>query len=228
MKYFKTGITLMLCASLVLTSCGNVSRTAMGVGIGTAAGAAAGAGIGIATGNTALGTAIGAVVGGVAGGLIGRHMDKQRQELEEILPEAASIETVNDGEAIKVTLESGILFATNSTAIGESAKTALRNFAANLNQNPDTDLQIVGHTDITGTVEYNQGLSEKRARSVRDYLMLQNVDGARMTTIGKGIHEPVADNNTIAGRLQNRRVEIFILPNAKMIEEAQKEAAGSR
>lgn len=225
MKHVKSFIAVALCAVLLLSSCATASRTALGLGIGTAAGAAAGAGIGVASGNTALGTAIGAVVGGVAGGLIGRHMDKQRQELEEILPEEASVEVINDGEAIKVTLESGILFATNSTAIGDDAKAALRNFSANMNQNPDTDITIVGHTDITGTEEYNQTLSERRARSVRDFMMLQSVDGNRITTIGKGIHEPVADNNTVEGRLQNRRVEVYILPNAKMIAEAEAEAA---
>ncbi len=175
-----------------------------------------------------MGTAIGAVVGGVAGTLIGRHMDKQRQELEDILPDEASVETVNNGEAIKVTFESGILFATNSTAIGDNAKAALRNFGSNLIQNPDTDILIVGHTDITGTVEYNQMLSEKRARSVRDFITLQGVNGERMKTEGHGIHEPIADNNTVEGRLQNRRVEVFILPNAKMVAEAQAEAAGTK
>jgi len=155
-------------------------------------------------------------------------MDKQKQELEEILPEDASIEIVNEGQAINVTLESGILFATNSTAISENAKASLRGFAANMNQNPDTNIEIIGHTDITGTVEYNQGLSERRARSVRDFMLLEGVDINRMTTLGKGIHEPVADNNTIEGRLQNRRVEIFILPNEKMIEEAQRQADTSK
>lgn len=228
MNHFKSFIAVCLCASVLLTGCGTAKSTAWGAGIGTAAGAAAGAGVGYATGNTALGTAIGAVVGGVAGTLIGRHMDKQRQELEEILPEEATIETVNNGEAIKVTFESGILFATNSTAIGDDAKSALRNFGSNLIQNADTDILIVGHTDITGTVEYNQTLSEKRARSVRDFLTLQGVEGARMETEGRGIHEPIADNNTVEGRLQNRRVEIFILPNAKMVADAQAEAQGSK
>lgn len=228
MKTLRTLITGLLVASLTLTGCGTIGRTGVGAGIGVAAGAAAGAGIGAAAGNVAVGTAIGAVVGGVAGVLIGRHMDKQKQELEEILPDDASIEIVNEGQAIKVTLESGILFATNSTAIGEKAKTALRNFSANLQKNSDTNIEIIGHTDITGTVEYNQGLSERRARSVRDFLLLEGVDINRMTTLGKGIHEPIADNNTIEGRLQNRRVEIFILPNEKMIEEAQRQAESSK
>ena len=156
----------MLVASLTLTGCGTIGRTGVGAGIGVAAGAAAGAGIGAAAGNVAVGTAIGAVVGGVAGVLIGRHMDKQKQELEEILPDDASIEIVNEGQAIKVTLESGILFATNSTAIGEKAKTALRNFF----QSSKIPIPILKppyrHYRNSGI---QPGLSERRARSVRDF-----------------------------------------------------------
>ena len=91
-----------------------------------------------------------------------------------------------------------------------------------LNANPDTDIKIVGHTDNTGNVDYNQTLSEKRAKIVFDYLMVdQGVSSKRMTYEGKGIHEPVADNNTVEGRALNRRVEIIILPSEKMVQEAQ-------
>ena len=94
--------------------------------------------------------------------------------------------------------------------------------ATSLNANPDTDIKIVGHTDNTGNVDYNQTLSEKRAKSVFDYLMVdQGVSSKRMTYEGKGIHEPVADNNTVEGRALNRRVEIIILPSEKMVQEAQ-------
>lgn len=224
MKNFKSLIITVLCASFVFSGCGNASRTAIGAGIGIAAGAGAGAGIGKAAGNVAVGTAIGAVVGGVAGVLIGRHMDKQKEELEAVLPDNTSIVTVNDGEAIKVTFESGILFAVNSTNISEASQKALTDFASNLKENADTDVTIVGHTDITGTVEYNQELSERRAQGVYDYLNKAGIKANRMTTVGKGIHEPIADNNTVEGRLQNRRVEIFITANEDMIKAAQKEA----
>ena len=87
--------------------------------------------------------------------------------------------------------------------------------------NPDTNIQIIGHTDNTGSVDYNQTLSEKRAKSVYDYLMNQGVSADRMVFEGKGVHQPVADNSTAEGRALNRRVEITIVANEKMIQEAQ-------
>ena len=138
------------------------------------------------------------------------------------LPEEAVVETINEGEALKVTFDSGILFATNSSTVSAASKSALRNLATSLNANPDTDIKIVGHTDSTGKVDYNQTLSEKRAKSVYDYMMEdQGISSTRMTFEGKGIHEPVADNATPEGRAKNRRVEILILPNQRMIQQAQ-------
>ena len=190
--------------------------------MGVGGGAAVGAGIGAIAGNTALGSIIGAAVGGTAGALIGKKMDKQKKELEASLPEEAVVETINEGEALKVTFDSGILFATNSSTVSAASKSALRNLATSLNANPDTDIKIVGHTDSTGKVDYNQTLSEKRAKSVYDYLMEdQGISSTRMTFEGKGIHEPVADNATPEGRAKNRRVEILILPNQRMIQQAQ-------
>lgn len=210
---------LMLCAAVLLSGCG-ASNTVKGTAIGVGGGAAVGAGVGKIAGNTALGAIIGAAVGGTAGALIGKKMDKQKKELEASIPDA-TVETVNNGEAIKVTFDSGILFATNSSTVSDASKSALRNFASSLNSNPDTNIKIIGHTDNTGRVEYNQTLSEKRAKSVYDYLLNQSVSSNRMQFEGKGITDPVADNSTAAGRQQNRRVEILILANQKMIQEAQ-------
>ena len=106
-------------------------------------------------GNTALGAVIGAAVGGTAGALIGKKMDKQKKELEATLPEDTKIESVNNGEALKVTFDSGILFATNSSTLSDASKSALRNFATSLKANPDTDIRIIGFTDNTGKVDYN-------------------------------------------------------------------------
>ena len=208
--------------AVVFSSCGTWNNTAKGTAIGVGGGAAVGAGIGAIAGNTALGSIIGAAVGGTAGALIGKKMDKQKKELEASLPEEAVVETINEGEALKVTFDSGILFATNSSTVSAASKSALRNLATSLNANPDTDIKIVGHTDSTGKVDYNQTLSEKRAKSVYDYLMEdQGISSTRMTFEGKGIHEPVADNATPEGRAKNRRVEILILPNQRMIQQAQ-------
>ncbi|MDR1881032.1 MAG: OmpA family protein [Tannerellaceae bacterium] len=209
----------VICLALLLSGCG-ASNTVKGAGIGVGAGGAVGAGVGALAGNTALGAVIGAVVGGTAGALIGKKMDKQKQELENAVPDA-TVEVVNNGEALKITFDSGILFATNSSTVSDASKTALRNFSTNLKQHADTYIKIIGFTDNTGRVDYNQTLSEKRAQSVYDYLTSQGVTTDRMTYEGKGVHDPVADNGTPEGRSLNRRVEIVIMANEKMIQEAQ-------
>ncbi len=222
MKSIKVLTSLLLSATLILSSCGSLTNTQKGAAIGVGGGAAVGAGVGKLAGNTVIGSIVGAAVGGAAGALIGKKMDKQKKELEAVLPEEATVETVNDGEALKVTFDSGILFATNSSTVSAASKSALKNLATSLNQNPDTDIKIVGHTDSTGKVDYNQTLSEKRAKSVYDYLMQeQGVSSKRMSYEGKGIHEPVADNSTAEGRALNRRVEILITANEQMRQEAE-------
>lgn len=220
MRNFKLLSVLLLCMAVLFSGCGTWNNTAKGTAIGVGGGTAVGAGIGALAGNTALGAIIGAAVGGTAGALIGKKMDKQKKELEATLPDDTKVETINNGEALKVTFDSGILFATNSSTLSDASKSALRNFATSLKANPDTYIKIVGHTDNTGKVDYNQILSEKRAKSVYDYLMMQGVSSDRMSYEGKGIHQPVADNNTPEGRALNRRVEIVIMANEKMIQEA--------
>lgn len=215
-------MTVMLLSMAILFSgCKTWNNTAKGTAIGVGGGAALGAGIGALAGNTALGSIIGAALGGTAGALIGKKMDKQKKELEATLPESTTIETINNGEALKITFDSGILFATNSSTLGEGSKSALRNFATSLKGNPDTHIRVVGFTDNTGKVDYNLVLSEKRAKSVFDFLSSQAVPSARMEFEGKGIHNPVASNDTPEGRSLNRRVEIVILANEKMMQEAQ-------
>lgn len=213
-------VTLLGAAVLFTTSCGSWNNTAKGTAIGVGGGAAVGAGVGAIAGNTALGSIIGAAVGGTAGALIGKKMDKQKKEIEQSVPDA-TVETVNDGEALKITFDSGILFATNSSTVSDASKSALHNFSNTLKANPDTYIKIIGHTDNTGNVDYNQTLSEKRAKSVDDYLLSQGISQDRMTYEGKGIHEPIGDNSTVEGRSLNRRVEILIVANENMIQQAQ-------
>lgn len=211
-----------LAVALVFAGCG-LNNMAKGGLIGAGVGGAIGAGVGNVAGNTAVGAIVGTAVGGAAGALIGKKMDKQKKELEAAVPDA-TIQTVNDGEdgeAILVTFDSGILFATNSSSLSPNSRTALTKFAANMNKNPDTDIRIVGHTDNTGSDKINDPLSERRAASVYSFLNSQGVSMSRMAAEGRGSHEPVADNSTVAGRSANRRVEVYILPNAKMIEQAQ-------
>ncbi len=208
-----------LAVTLVFAGCG-LNNMAKGGLIGAGVGGAIGAGVGNVAGNTAVGAIVGTAVGGAAGALIGKKMDKQKKELEAAVPDA-TIQTVNDGEAILVTFDSGILFATNSSTLSPNSRTALTKFAANMNKNPDTDIRIVGHTDNTGSDKINDPLSERRAASVYSFLNSQGVSMSRMAAEGRGSHEPVANNSTVAGRSANRRVEVYILPNAKMIEQAQ-------
>lgn len=221
MKHFSLLAAVILGCLVILSSCG-ASNTVKGGGIGAGAGGALGAGIGAIIGGgkgAAWGAGIGAVVGGSAGAIIGNKMDKQKAELEKI--NGAQVESINDGQAIKVTFESGILFATNSSTLNAVSQNALSNFAASLNSYPDTDIQIYGHTDNTGNDAINNPLSDKRAQAVYNFLQTKGVSGSRMVSQGFGSAQPVADNSTSAGKAQNRRVEIFILPNEKMINDAK-------
>ena len=213
--------TILLSGVLVLSGCG-ASNTVKGGGIGTGAGAAVGAGVGSVFGGgkgAAWGAGIGAVLGGTAGAIIGNKMDKQKAELEAI--EGAQVESVNEGQAIKVTFESGILYATNSSTLNAASRSSLDKFATSLQNNPDTEVRIYGHTDSSGSDAINNPLSQRRAESVYNYLLSKGVSGSRIESQGFGSSQPVADNNTVAGRSQNRRVEVFILPNAKMIQDAK-------
>jgi outer membrane protein OmpA-like peptidoglycan-associated protein len=216
-------ITLILAVCLFLGACKNMSKSQKGTYIGAAGGAAAGAAIGKAAGNTAMGAILGAAVGGAAGYGIGRYMDKQAEELQKDL-EGATVERV--GEGIKITFREGIQFALNSAELSESSKSNLQDLAETLKKYDDTNILIEGHTDITGTREYNMRLSEKRAESVADYLKGLGVSGKRLTTAGYGPEQPVGDNETEYGRQQNRRVEVAIFANERLKKKAEKGELG--
>ena len=221
MKRMNFFAALLLGAAVLFSAC-NASNTAKGTGIGAGAGAALGAGIGALIGGgkgAAWGAGIGAATGAGAGAIIGAKMDKQKKELEAL--QNAQVQSINDGQAIKVTFDSGILFPTSSSTLNTASETALRQFAASLQAHPDTDVRIAGHTDSTGNDQINQPLSEQRAASVKTFLAQQGVASARMETQGFGSSDPVASNSTKAGQAQNRRVEVFIIPNAKMISDAE-------
>ena len=161
----------------------------------------------------------GAIVGGAAGAVIGHQMDQQARELAQNIP-GAKVSRV--GEGIAVTFESGLLFEFDSDRIGSNAGTNLKQLAQSLDKYPNTDLMIVGHTDATGSDPYNQGLSERRARSAADYLVSQGVTRTRLQANGRGETEPIASNDDEAGRQQNRRVEVAIYANAEFRRNAGK------
>jgi outer membrane protein OmpA-like peptidoglycan-associated protein len=225
MKNFKVLTALLLCGAILLSSCSTTKNSTKGGVIGGAGGALLGAGIGALVGHgkgAAIGAAIGGTVGAGTGVLIGKKMDKQKAELEKI--EGAKVESVTDAnnlQAIKVTFDSGILFATGKSDLNASSKSALLKFAASLKETPETDVTIYGHTDNKGSHDMNLKLSNDRALAVSNFLASNGVQSQRMTTQGKAYDEPVADNSTEAGRAQNRRVEIYIAANKQMIDQAQ-------
>jgi outer membrane protein OmpA-like peptidoglycan-associated protein len=221
MKNLKVLLALIIGATVLLSSCSSWSKTAKGAVIGTAAGGAVGAAVGQVAGNPALGAIVGAAVGGTTGAVIGHHMDKQAEEIKNTVPDA-TVERV--GEGITVEFSSAILFAINKSDLSTDAKTNLDKLVTVLNSYPDTNIEVQGHTDNTGTDAYNQTLSEKRAASVSSYLTGKSIAASRVTTKGYGESAPKYDNSTEEGRTQNRRVEFLITANDKMKAEAAKEA----
>ena len=229
MKVFKIlGIALVAGSMLVgQTACNTMTNTGKGALIGGGGGAAVGAGLGALIGGgkgAGIGSAIGAAVGAGAGALIGNKMDKQKKELQEELGKQAKVEETTDQnglKAIKVTFDGGILFPTNKITHKPQAQSDLTRFAASLKDNPDTNVQIYGFTDNTGTFEINQRLSGQRADAVLSYLVNSGVSPTRLTAEGIPMADYVASNDTPAGRAQNRRVEIYITANKQMIEQAQ-------
>ena len=225
MKSLKS-IAVALCATLVLAGC-NMSNTAKGTMIGAGGGAAVGAVIGAIAGNTAVGAAIGTAVGAGTGAIIGKKMDKAKKEAEAV--KSAQVQTITDAnglEAIKVTFDSGILFATNKADLNAESKASLTQFAQVLKENSDMDIAIFGHTDNTGTDAVNNPLSKNRAQSVSKFLKAQGVAASQIKTIdGQGSKNPVADNSTAEGRKQNRRVEVYMYASEQMIKEANAQAA---
>ena len=218
-------IAAALCAAMVLSGC-NVSNTAKGTAIGAGGGAALGAIIGKIAGNTAVGAIIGGAVGAGAGAIIGHKMDKAKKEAEAV--QNAQVESVKDAnglDAVKVTFDSGILFATNKADLNAASKSSLQQFAKVLKQNADCDVAIIGHTDNTGSDAINNPLSEKRAMSVSNYLRSLGVSASQIKSVeGQGSGNTVADNSTAEGRKQNRRVEVYMYASQKMIQDAQQQA----
>jgi outer membrane protein OmpA-like peptidoglycan-associated protein len=208
-------ITNML---LIFTSCSNWNRTEKGMAIGAGAGAGAGAAIGSQSNHTLEGAIIGAAVGGISGAAIGGYMDKQAEELRNDLKNA-KVERV--GEGIKITFDSGILFAIDSYDLTEASKSNLAELSKTLQKYDDTNILIEGHTDNTGTKEHNLTLSEQRAKSVATYLKSYGVSGARIATNGYGEAQPVADNATTEGKSKNRRVDVAIFANKKLKKAAE-------
>lgn len=185
-----------------------------GAMIGVLGGAVAGAAINHK--NRGKGALIGAIGGGLAGGLVGSYMDKQQKDLEKVLaPEVAngSITIVKHSDnSLLVTMTSATAFDTNSYSLKAGFYPVMDKIAKVLNTYGKTELTITGHTDSVGSDAANQTLSERRAQAVVDYMLTRQVAQQRLTAYGRGKNQPIGDNKTEAGRAQNRRVEILIVP----------------
>ena len=182
-------------------------KTKRGAVIGAVAGAVVGGVIGNQSGNNRTGAVIGAAAGAAVGGAIGRRMDKQEQELRQI--PGVEVTRPSEGE-ISLRMTSDILFDLNSSDLRSESRTTLRQLAENFAQYPDNQLIVEGHTDSSGSDEYNQRLSERRAASVADYLIDNGVRASAITVYGYGEMRPKSTNDTAEGRQLNRRVEINI------------------
>jgi len=219
MKFLKFALVGVLVVSLV--GCASMSRKEQGAVIGAGSGAVIGGAIGSASGNTALGAIIGAAVGGAAGAYIGNYMDDQAEEIARDI-EGATVERV--GEGIKITFDSGLLFDVDSSAMQPAAEANLTSLAEILNKYDDTLILIEGHTDASGSEDYNLGLSRNRAQSVANHLSGVQVDATRFTIMGYGEAQPIADNGSVDGRQANRRVELAIMANDDLKKVAEEKA----
>ncbi|MBD0823452.1 OmpA family protein [Aestuariibaculum marinum] len=222
-------LSLTIALVVAATSCKsiqNANNAQKGGVIGATGGAILGAIIGNNVGkggNGELGAVIGGVVGGGAGVLIGNKMDKQAQQIEEEIP-GAQVERVDEGIVVTFDETSGVYFDTEKYNINAASQATLNKLIGVFKEYPDTNILVVGHTDSAGAAEYNMTLSKNRANAVTSYLKANGISSGRLTTNWFGEEQPIADNSTAEGRAKNRRVNVAIVPNEKMIEDAKNEA----
>jgi outer membrane protein OmpA-like peptidoglycan-associated protein len=221
MKTLRLFFLSLVAIGIIASGCKNMNKTQKGAAIGVGGGAVLGGVVGRALGNTAAGVIVGAAVGGTVGAVIGRKMDKQAEEMKQVMGDA---EVKRVGEGIVVEFKDKVLFGYDQSTLSTQAQGSLNKLANVLQKYPDTNIEILGHTDSRGTDDYNQGLSERRAVAAANYLRNNGIAGTRIITKGMGEADPKAANDTDEGRSENRRVEFVITANQKMIDEAKKEA----
>lgn len=188
-------------------------RTAQGSGAGAATGAVIGGLVGGGKA-AAIGAGVGAAVGAAGGYLWNERMAQQKREME-VATSGTGIEvSQTPGNELKLEIPSDLSFDTGKAEVKDALHPVLDRFAESLRTNPDTRVRIVGHTDATGSDDVNEPLSLRRAESVRGQLASRGIDRARIDVEGVGARQPIADNDTAAGRAQNRRVEVFIAQTA--------------
>lgn len=216
----KSSLLLSAAGLIAITACAplndpnNPNRQAQtGALVGAGVGALAGAALGNDPEERRRNAAAGALLGAAGGAIVGNELDKQEAALRQQVGNR-NIGIRNTGDRLIVTLPQDILFATDSTAVSPAIQGDLVAVSRNLQQYPNTSVQVIGHTDNTGDAAYNQDLSQRRAQAVASILVANGVSSFRVQTIGRGEDQPVASNLTPEGRQQNRRVEIVILPTA--------------
>jgi outer membrane protein OmpA-like peptidoglycan-associated protein len=220
LQYKTTYTALLVCGGILLSSCTTLdpytreektSNAAKGAAIGAAAGAA----VGLITGDNSAErkkrALILAGVGGIAGGSVGYYMDQQEMKLRQQL-EGTGVSVTRMGDNITLNMPGNVTFAVDSSDISASFYPVLDSVALVLNEFDKTLVEVAGHTDSTGSESYNQSLSQKRSGSVTAYLTSRSVRSDRLISVGAGETRPIATNDTAAGRQQNRRVEITIVP----------------
>ncbi|WP_019703436.1 OmpA family protein [Paracidovorax oryzae] len=209
----RTSRTLIAATAAVLlaSGCANMTdtqrRTATGAGVGAAGGAVLGA---VTGGNAGTGALIGAGVGALGTYIWSQHMERQKQEMQQVTQGTGVVVTQTQDNQLKLDIPSDISFATNRSDIQPNFAPVLDRFAEGLRNNPNAEVRIVGYTDSTGNDSINNPLSLDRATSTRNYLTSRGVSGARIQVEGRGAREPVATNDTADGRARNRRVEIYV------------------
>lgn len=214
MKQTHKAIGLSLICAFALSACADgerVSKTNTNKGIGL--GAAAGALAGLVIGDDKKGVILGAAAGAAIGGIIGHKLDEQEAALRESMTSQDATIT-NTGSELIVTLPEGITFDSNSNYVNDGFRPEIYKIANNLRQYPDTTVDVIGHTDSSGSDEYNQTLSSDRAYAVSEILTGQGVNTDRLLSYGRGETTPIASNDTEHGKAKNRRVEIVIRPAA--------------
>ena len=220
-KLLKLSVALCLVVSLVGCATNTThENTKKGAGIGALVGAVSGAIIGYQNDHSG-GALRGALIGGAAGGALGAgagaYMDKQQTEFEQQLASERAQNQIEierqQNEILKLTMSSEVSFDFNSAHIKSTFQSPLNKIADIMSRYPQTQIVVVGHTDNVGSDQYNLDLSLRRANSVADYLIMRGVATSRMGTEGRGEMEPIASNDIVTGRAQNRRVEIFVVPD---------------
>ena len=213
---YKAPLIIAVAAAVALAGCAATEdftsnpekqKTRQGAAIGAAGGAVAG----LLIDGGWKGALIGAGVGALAGGAVGNYQDKQEKKLRQQMA-GTGVEVVRKGDNITLDMPGNVTFAFDSAELNPQFNSVLDKVAQTLVEFDQTVIQIAGHTDSTGSHAYNMKLSDQRAASVRGYLAGRGVPGQRMHTVGAGPDHPIADNSTEAGRAENRRVEITIVP----------------